>query len=107
MTQLSKKAKDLQKKMARLEKESENAKKKLAEQQEVVDKKQQELGRVNTEFVSQLLVDNDLNMKHLPGILSSYKYGNTQESTEKKGVSSHSMTSNDNTTGGNSSSSTY
>ncbi len=107
MTQLSKKAKDLQKKATRLEKEVKNAQKKLVEQQEVVDKKQQELDRVNTEFVSQLLVDNDLNMKDLPGLLSLFKNEATQESIGKNDSLTDPTTLNKSTTNQDSSTSTY
>jgi predicted transcriptional regulator len=64
---------DLLKKHEKLQKELDGAKKKLEQQKQATAKKESELNRVGADLVSALLVENDLSIKELPGVLAKHK----------------------------------
>ncbi|EOS7796507.1 hypothetical protein [Enterococcus hirae] len=64
---------ELEKKRKKVEKEYKKLEDKFKQAQEAMENKEMELKRINADLVAALLVENDLTMSELPGILKKNK----------------------------------
>lgn len=64
---------ELQKKRMKVEKEYKKLEDKFKQAQEAMKNKEMELKRIDADLVAALLVENDLTMSELPGILKKTK----------------------------------
>lgn len=89
--QNNKKIEELKKKRQKLETELSNGKMKLAQQKQLVMKKESELKQVEAELFSALLVENGLTFDELESFLSESKSSETTNTQPTTFIQSHDL----------------
>ncbi|WP_366533579.1 hypothetical protein ACOJIU_18490 (plasmid) [Carnobacterium maltaromaticum] len=87
----NKKIEELKKKRQKLETEFSNGKTKLAQQKQLVERKEAELKQVEAELFSALLVENGLTFDELESFLSESKSSETATNQPTPVIQSHDL----------------